>query len=111
MCLVESIESDAIVVFADEALKPPFEVSGSGPPLAVAFCLGKESSGALAQISFWRGEGTGLPFDEHFGFLHVSAAIPLLERLVNRIPGRVALEFEAGQTGEIWMSEVEPLGV
>ena len=32
MCLVESIKSDVIVVFADEALKPPFDVPGSGPP-------------------------------------------------------------------------------
>ena len=110
MCLVESIESDVIVVFADEALKPPFDVPGSGPPLAVAFCLGKEPAGALAQISCRPGDGTALPLDERFGFLHVSAAIPLLERIVNRIPGRIALEFEASPSGVVWTADVEPFG-
>jgi hypothetical protein len=110
MCLVESIKSDVIVVFADEALKPPFDVPGSGPPLAVAFCLGNERDGALAQISCRLGDGPALPLDERFGFLHVSAALPLLERIVNRLPGPIALEFEASPTGVVWTSDVEPFG-
>ena len=110
MCLVESLKSDAIVVFADEALKPPFDIPGSGLPLAIAFCLGKEPAGDLPRISCRQRDASALPPNERFGFLHVSAAIPLLERIAHRIPGRIAIEFEASETGVVWTVDVEPVG-
>ncbi|MFP6640739.1 MAG: beta-ketoacyl synthase chain length factor [Myxococcota bacterium] len=109
MCLAGSLERDAVVVFADEALKPPFDVSGSNLPLAIAFCLGQERAGSLAQISSLQRNGTALSPHAHFGFLHVSAALPLLEKIVERRPGRVALEFESSGTDPVWAVDVEPV--
>jgi len=109
VCLVESLKTDVIVIFSDEALKPPFDISGSELPLAIAFCLGREPAGDLPQISCQQDNGSGLPADEKFGTLHVSAAIPLLERVTRRIPGRVAIEFEENGTELVWTVQLEPL--
>ena len=61
-------------------------------------------------LSGWRREEiAALKPHEHFGDLYVSAALQLLERIVLRRPGTVALEFEGADTTLVGCVDLELL--
>jgi len=94
-CMVEAGAPEAALVLFDEPVRPPFDPRGARQPLAVAFCLSARTAGALAVLTRWRRDAVApvKPIDP-FGGLYVSAALPLLERVVQGRPGTVALEVE-----------------
>ena len=104
-CMARSFNNDTILVFADEALKPPFDLPGSEQPLAVALCLGTESNGSHAKISGIRRDSAPLQPVEGFGHLHISAILPLVEQILKKRSGRVSLEF--GENEEVWGVDVD----
>jgi hypothetical protein len=108
MCMVDSLGGEAVLVLCDEALKTPFAIPGSSLPLAMAFCLGDRSEGALARVSDPRRDALPLRPHERFGHLAVSAGLPLLERIANRLPGRVSLEFGVDDDAAAWAVDVAP---
>jgi hypothetical protein len=109
-CRLETSESDVVLVLADEPLRVPFEHRGCNAPLAVAYCLSRRAAGASAVLSGWRRDAVAaLKPDERFRNLYVSAALPLLERIVMRQPGTVALEFESADSAQIGCLDLELL--
>ena len=107
-CLLEAGGRDVLLVLADEPLQSPFERSGSHNALALAFCLSHDAGGALATLSgLRRAEVAPAKRHERFGSLYVSAALPLLERIVLGRPGTVALEFEADASGPVACVDLE----
>jgi hypothetical protein len=94
-CYLDVAGGDIVLVLADESLRPPFDRGGASESLAVAFCLSTRPDGATAVLSgLRRDDAPPLKHHERFGSLYVSTALPLLERIVRRRPGSVALEFE-----------------
>ena len=111
VCHLEASARDVVVVLSDEALCPPFDREDARTALALAFCLSTASQGAQALLSELRRDAIApLKLDPRFGRLHVSAALPLLERIVVGRPGTVALEFEGESTGAVWCVDVELVG-
>ena len=97
-------------MLADEPLREPFDRKGCDTPLAIAYCLSAHAAGASAVLSGWRREEfAALKPREQFGDLYVSAALPLLERIVLRRPGTVALEFEGPDSTLIGCLDLELL--
>ena len=93
-CLLESSGRDVALVLADEPLQPPFERADAHTPLAIALLLSQQPRRALAVLTELRRAAIApVPDHERFGPLHVSAALPLLERIVRGQPGSVALEL------------------
>jgi len=110
-CCLDVADGDVVLVLADETLQPPFECGGASEPLAVAFYLSTRPDGAAAVLSGLRRDDVPpLKHHEHFGSLYVSAALPLLERIVRRNPGNVALEFEREGTRSITCVDLALVG-
>ena len=109
-CHLESAAEDAVVVLADEPLQPPFNCSDAASPLALAFWLSSRSEGAGAVLTRLRRD-TVAPVKpcERFGPLYVGGGLPLLERIVLRRPGSVALELASERTGPIHCVDLELL--
>jgi hypothetical protein len=107
--LAEALDQDTVVILFDEALKQPFDLPGVHTPLGVGLCLGSNPENALAEISGFRRDSSPLKPDHHFGHLHVSAALPLLEHIVGRRSGRVSLELESEQAGAVLGVDVRPV--
>jgi hypothetical protein len=107
-CHLEATAEDVVVVLADEPLLPPFEQHDSKSPLALAFCLSSRSERASAVLSGFRRDAVA-PVKNHdrFGRLYVSSALPLLERIVHRRPGTVALELVGERSGPISCVDLE----
>lgn len=109
LCRIETGDPEVALVLADEPLLPPFDAGGARQPLALAFALSAETTGALAVLSGLRRERLRSPAArEPFGGLYVSAALPLLERIVRRRPGTVGLERVPGSR-EIACVDVAPV--
>ena len=108
--MAESLEEDIVVILADEALKPPFDLPGAHTPLGVGLCFGHSPDNALAEVFDFRHDAIPLKPDPHFGRLHVSAALPLLEKIARRHSGRVALELEGEKPRQVLSVDVNPLG-
>lgn len=92
-CLVSERGGDVAVVFADEPLMAPFEQALPTAPLSAALVLSSSAEGALARLD--KLERLDVPVvegDARFGALYVAAAVPLVERVIRREPGRVSLE-------------------
>ncbi|MEE3327825.1 MAG: beta-ketoacyl synthase chain length factor [Myxococcota bacterium] len=109
ICMAESLEQDTVVVLADEALKEPFDLPGAHTPLGVGLCFGHSPENALAEIFDFRHDALPLKPDPHFGRLHVSAVLPLLERIVHHHSGRVALELEGEKPRQVLSVDVNPI--
>ena len=109
VCLAETLGQDTVVVLVDEALKQPFDLPGGHTPLGVGLCLGSNPENALARVSGFRRDSPPLKPDHHFGHLHVSAALPLLEQIVGQRSGRVSLELESEQADEVLGIDVMPI--
>jgi hypothetical protein len=110
LCIVQAGATDVVVVLGDEPLLPPFDPPEPMAPLALAFGLSSRRDGAQALLTgLQRDSVTPLKRHERFGNLHVSAALPLLERIVLARPGCVPLEFDGGIDEKIWRIEVDLL--
>ncbi len=108
MCLLEAGESDVVLVLADEPLRRPFDQHTPGASLALSFCLSARRHGAIAVLAdLRRHHAPPIKRHERFGSLYVSAALPLLERIVLGEPGIVALEFESEDAGPVWCLDLE----
>jgi hypothetical protein len=102
-CLIESAGHDVALVLADEALQSPFDRADARTPLAVALLLSQQPEHALGVLTeLRRATIAPVPEHEHFGHLHVSAALPLLEHIVRGQPGIVPLEHASGGPGPVW---------
>ena len=111
-CMLETQGRDIAVVLADEPLLPPFDRSDASTALALGFLLSPHAAGAFAVLSDIRRNAVSpLKHHRHFGSLHVSAALPLIEQIVNRRAGTVALEFEGNGRGAVWCLDLEILGL
>jgi hypothetical protein len=107
-CLLEDSGREVVLVMADEPLQRPFEQSGASVPLALAMCLSMHEAGTLGVLSDIR--RASLPAQkpsERFGGLYVSAGLPLLEHIVLREPGTLALELDTGTAGPVWCIDLE----
>jgi len=108
VCLLETSGRDVVLVLADEPLLPPFDRDDMKAPLALAFCLSSDPGGATAAVSHFRRDTVApVKCSKHFGHLHVSAALPLLEGVVLGKPGTIALEFEGEDAGPVWCVDLE----
>jgi hypothetical protein len=108
ICHLEAGAEEVLLVLADEPLLPPFGHGERSSPLAMALCLSSLPEGAIAVVSGLRRDAVA-PVKHHdrFGRLYVAAALPLLERIVLRRPGTVALEWEGGLTGSVSCVDLE----
>jgi hypothetical protein len=102
-CLLESMGVDVAVVFADESLQPPFDRADAHSSLAIALILSRDPTRALCELTkLRRATIARIPDYEHFGYLHVSAALPLLEQISNGQPGEISLELASADSGPAW---------
>jgi hypothetical protein len=107
-CHLEATAEDAVVVLADEPLQPPFNCSDGAAPLALAFCLSSRSEGAGAVLTNFRRDTVApVKHCDRFGPLYVGGGLPLLEQIVLRQPGTVALEVVSDRTGPIHCVDLE----
>jgi hypothetical protein len=108
ICHLEAGAEEVLLVLADEPLLPPFGHGERSSPLAMALCLSSLPEGAIAVVSGLRRDAVA-PVKHHdrFGRLYVAAALPLLERIVLRRPGTVALEWEGELTGSVSCVDLE----
>lgn len=111
ICHLEAAAENVVVVLADELLMPPFDQSDGTSPLALAFCLSSRPEGASAVLSGFRRDAVA-PVKHHdrFGRLYLGAALPLLERIVFRRPGTVALELVGERSGPVSCVDLELVG-
>ena len=101
-CLVESSDQEVALIFADEPLQPPFDRDDIRSPLALSLLLSPWPERSLCALSgLGRAEIAPVPDSERFGHLHVSAALPLLEQIVEGRPGPIALALATGEPGPI----------
>jgi len=101
-CLLDSSGRDVALVLADEALQPPFDSPDFATSLAIAVVLSREPKGARVALSNLRRDAVpALPSHPHFGRLHVSAALPLLESIALGRAGCCALELAEGSVVEV----------
>jgi len=109
-CMLEAQGRDIAVVLADEPLLPPFDRKHASTALAIGLLLSSRADGALAVLSNIRRDAVS-PLKHHdpFGSLHVSAALPLIEKIVTARAGTVALEFEGDGRGGVWCLDLEIL--
>jgi hypothetical protein len=108
-CLVEASGSDVALVLADEVLQPPFDQSDIRMPLAIAMLLSQQPRDALAVLTdLRRAPIAGVPDRDPFGHLYVSGALPLLEQIVRRQPGCVALELACEDDEPVWCVDLQP---
>jgi hypothetical protein len=111
ICHLEAGAEDVVVVLADEPLLPPFDRSDGTAPLALAFCLSSRSEGAGAVlVDFRRDAVAPVKHCDRFGPLYVEGGLPLLERIVLRRPGTVALEVVSERSGPIHCVDLELVG-
>ena len=90
-------------MFADEPLQPPFDRADAHSSLAIALILSRDSTRALCELTkLRRATIARIPDYEHFGYLHVSAALPLLEQISNGQPGEIPLELASADSGPAW---------
>lgn len=110
ICLVQSLDRSIVLVLADEPLLPPFERSDATTGLALSLLLSSNADGAFAALDGLR-RGTVPPLEhtDYFGSLHVSAALPLIERIVKGRSGTVALDFKADSRKAVWCMDLEVL--
>lgn len=102
-CMLDALDRDVAVVIADEPLLTPFEVPDSAVPLAVALLLSPRAEGALGVLTDIRRAAVApVPRRAPFGGLHASAALPLIEHIVEQKTGTIALELEGGPAGAVW---------
>ncbi len=110
VCHLEAAAEDAVVVLADEPLQPPFHYSEGASPLALAFGLSSRSEGAGAVLTDFRRDVIApVKPRDRFGPLYVGGGLPLLERIVLRRPGTVALEVASERAGPIHCVDLELL--
>jgi hypothetical protein len=113
-CHLEAAAEDVVVVLADEPLQPPFDRSDRSEgtaALALAFCLSSRSEGAGAVLSDFRRDAVApVKHCDRFGPLYVGGGLPLLERIVLRRPGTVALEVASERSGPIHCVDLELVG-
>lgn len=110
ICLVGSLDRSIVLVLADEPLLPPFERLDAPTGLALSLLLSPSAVGAFAALGDLRRDTVPpLEHNDHFGSLHVSAALPLVERIVRGRSGTVALEFEADSRNAVWCLDLEVL--
>jgi hypothetical protein len=108
LCHLEAGARDVALVLVDEPLRPPFDRREASVPLGVAFCLSSRPDGARAVLSELRRDAVApVKRHERFGDLYVSAALPLLERIVLGRPGTVALELEGEGEERVWCVDLE----
>ena len=108
LCHLEGSCEEVVVVLADEPLLAPFELAGASAPLALSFCLSSSSEGARAVLTGLRRDAVApLKQPDRFGRLYIAAALPLLERIVHRRPGTVALELEGEPPGPVGCIDLE----
>jgi hypothetical protein len=111
-CLLESSGRDVAVVFADEPLLSPFDRADARTPLAIALLLSHDPARALGELTNLRRAAiTGIPNHERFGYLYVSAALPLLEQIVCGQPGNIILELAAADSGPVWCVDLNLVSV
>ncbi len=111
ICHLETAAEDVVVVLADEPLQPPFHCSDGTAPLALAFCLSSHAEGASVVLSDFRRDAVApVKHCDRFGPLYVGGALPLLERIVLRRPGTVALEVVSERSGPIHCVDLELVG-
>lgn len=110
-CHLEAAAEDVVVVLADEPLQSPFDCSEGAALLALAFCLSSRSEGAGAVLTDFRRDTVApVKHRERFGPLYVGGGLPLLERIVLRRPGTVALEVVSECSGPIQCVDLELVG-
>ena len=110
-CLVESSGRDVALVVADEPLQPPFEREDTRTPLAIALVLSQQLEGALGVLTALRRATIApVPDHEHFGHLHVSAALPLLEHIVRGQSGSIALQLASNGSALVWCVDLQRTG-
>jgi hypothetical protein len=109
-CMLDEFDRDIAMVLADEPLLPPFDRADASTALAIALLLSPRADGAFAMLSDVRRDAVA-PVKHHalFGSLHVSAGLPLIERIVEGRGGTVALEFEGDAHGAVWCVDLEIL--
>jgi hypothetical protein len=111
ICHLEAGAEDVVVVLADEPLLPPFDRGDGTAPLALAFCLSSRSEGAGAVLTDFRRDAVApVKHRDRFGPLYVGGGLPLLERIVLRRPGTVALEVVSERSGPIHCVDLELVG-
>jgi hypothetical protein len=111
ICHLEGAAEDVAVVLADEPLLPPFNRSDGAVPLALAFCLSSCPKGACAVLTDFRRDAVApVKHCDRFGPLYVEGGLPLLERIVLRRPGTVALEVVSERSGPIHCVDLELVG-
>ena len=111
-CRLATRGGDVLLVLADEQLQTPFESPDMTAPLALSLCLSAQPAGASAVLSGLRRDAVSPnKAQAPFGPLYVSAALPLIEQIVGRRPGTVALELdsECGSESErrVWCLDLE----
>jgi hypothetical protein len=110
-CHLDAGAEDVVLVLADEPLQSPFDCSEGAAPLALAFCLSSRSEGAAAVLTDFRRDAVApVKHREQFGPLYVGGGLPLLERVVLRRPGTVALEVVSERSGPIHCVDLELVG-
>jgi len=108
ICMVEEFDREIVMVLADEPLLPPFDRADAGTELAIALMLSPRGDGALATLRDVRRDAVaGVKRHPHFGSLFVSAGLPLVEQIVARRGGTVALELEGRGGGDVWCVDLE----
>ena len=111
ICHLEAGAEDVVVVLADEPLLPPFDRGDGTAPLALAFCLSSRSEGAGAVLTDFRRDAVApVKHCDRFGPLYVGGGLSLLERIVLRRPGTVALEVVSERHGPIHCVDLEFVG-
>jgi len=102
-CMVEALDRDVALVIADEPLLAPFDLPDSAVPLAVALLLSPRPEGAIGILDGIRRAAVApVARRAPFGPLHVSAALPLIEHVVEQKAGTIALELEGGSSSVVW---------
>ncbi len=110
-CMLEAWDRDVILVIADEPLLPPFELPDSSVPLALSLLLSPRPEGATSVLSrIRRANVDPVALRAPFGSLHVAAAVPLIEHIVEQRTGTVALEFAGDPREPVWCLDHDIVG-
>jgi hypothetical protein len=98
---------EVVVVWADEPYPPPFESGRAIAPLALSLSLGAEPAGALASLEdLRRGPASPIEPPPAFSVLYGAAALPLVERIAHKVPGRLPIELGHGHDDRLWGLEL-----
>ena len=110
IAMVADLETDVAVTLADEPLMSPFHNESCTTPLGISFVLSPSENRAIAALgSIDRHKLQPMSMSPHFGRLHVSAALPLIEAAYRGSSGIIPVQFQESPSDETWCIELQCL--